>query len=73
MSQKDIEVLYRPNWHPALSQLLGDIKYQLGYVTDVGTIELLGPLNDQAEISKYSLESDIKGPVMSINAKGSII
>jgi hypothetical protein len=71
--KKEIEALFRPNWHPSLSPLLGDIKYQLGYITEVGTVELIGPLYDNAEISKYSAESEIKGPVMSINATGSIL
>ena len=71
--KKETEILYRPNWHPALSPIFGDIKHQYGYVTDAGTIELLGPLYDDPELSKYSMESSISGPVMSVNARGSIL
>lgn len=73
MAKKEVEVLFRPNWHPSLAPILGDIKYQYGYVTDVGTIELLGPLYEDPEISKYAVESAISGPVLSVNARGSIL
>ena len=37
------KVFHRPDWHPILSSLLGDIRGSYGYVTEIGTIALLGP------------------------------
>ena len=63
-----VEVWFRPNWHPDLNQLLGKINGSYAYVTDVGTINLIGPLHEDPDISKYASESENRGPTVSISA-----
>ena len=67
-----VTVWHRPDWHPSLSTLLGNIEGTYGYVTEVGTIKLLGPYYDNPDVSKYSSESKTKGPITSVNAKGQL-
>ena len=74
MADKEIEILLKPNWHPALSSLIGTIKGNYGYITAAGTVELLGPtVNENPNIDKYSVTSDTRGPTMSVNALGSFL
>ncbi|MDD3412427.1 MAG: hypothetical protein PHY47_00340 [Lachnospiraceae bacterium] len=63
-----VEVWFRPNWHPALNNLLGKINGQYAYITSVGTIELLGPLHEDPDISKFANESETRGPTVSLSA-----
>lgn len=60
------EILFTPDWHPSLSRLLGDIKGEIGYITEYGTVRLIG--KRKIEIGKYEVESKIDGPVKSITA-----
>jgi hypothetical protein len=64
MIKKEVKTLFRPNWHPRLQQILGDIIGAYGYVTQFGTIELLGPIWDNPDISKNTLKPDISGPTL---------
>ena len=67
--ESKIQVFHRPDWHPRLSPLLGNLKGQYAYVTDVGTINIIGPLYEDPDISKFQFESKIEGPVESLSAK----
>lgn len=67
-----IQVFHKPNWHPALSPLLGEIVNQEGYVTEYGTIELIGLTQSNPSISKYQYESDINGPTLILTAQSSL-
>lgn len=70
MAVTKIDIYHKPNWPPALSALYGDIKGDYGYVTEIGTIEYLGPdTRKDADVSKFLTETDWKGPVVSITAK----
>jgi hypothetical protein len=71
-SEKDTkrEVEHRPDWHPELSPLLGEINGAYGYVTAAGTIRLLGPLYEDPEISKNKTSSEIIGPLLMLSANG---
>lgn len=64
-----LQIFHRPDWHPNLSTLLGDLKGQYAYVSEVGTIRLLGPLYEDPDISKFQNESEINGPVFALSAK----
>lgn len=70
--ESTVQVLHKPNWHPNLTPLLGDIEGQEGYVTEFGTIELLGPAQRNPEISRYRYESDINGPTLALSAQSSL-
>jgi hypothetical protein len=65
------QVYHQPNWHHALSPILGDLEGQLGYVTEHGTIELLGSLYDSPELPRTFFESDIQGPTQILSAESS--
>lgn len=69
---KKANVLFRPNWHPNLSPLLGDIKGQYAYINQYGMVELIGPLYENPNISAYATKSDTNGPVRSITATGTL-
>lgn len=72
--QTKIDIFHKPDWHPSLSSIYGDIKGQYGYVTEIGTIALLGPdTRKDAEVSKFVTETDLKGPLASITAVGGLI
>ena len=69
--EEKIQIYHKPDWHPALMSILGDIRGQYGYVTDVGTIALLGPEpKKKAKISETSNDTTIKGPLLSLSANG---
>lgn len=67
-----IEVWFRPDWHPALNSLYGDLKGAYARVTEAGTISLLGPLYEDPDISRFASESNIDGPTTSLSAKPSL-
>lgn len=68
MNEKNnsVEILFTPDWHHSLSAFLGDLKGEIGYITEHGTVHLLGKKNP--ELSKYASESKINGPTKSITA-----
>lgn len=71
-AEKKIAIFHRPNWHPNLSQLLGDFIGETGYVTEFGTIELLGPHNENPNIPEHKSSSKINGPTLILTAKSSL-
>jgi hypothetical protein len=75
MSEKKdskLEVWFRPDWHPAFNNMLGQINGAYGYVTDVGTINLLGPFHEDPDISKWASESETRGPTVAVSAMASL-
>jgi hypothetical protein len=66
--EKTIEVFYKPNWPAELSSLMGDIVGLEGYITEYGTVQLLGQNQTNPEVSKYQFESDINGPTLVLSA-----
>lgn len=69
---KKVALYHRPDWHPKLMELLGDIIGEKGYVTQFGTISLIGPLYENPNYSKYKSQSDNYGPTMLLTAKSSL-
>lgn len=67
-----LDVWYRPDWHPSLNGIFGDLKNQYGYVSEVGTIRLLGPIAKEISFSRFKENSEIEGPVTSISAVPSL-
>jgi hypothetical protein len=59
----------RPNWHPKLQAILGDISGQIGYITRFGTFELLGPLFDDPNIQETSSQTTDRGPTILFSAQ----
>ena len=70
--EKTVQVLHRPNWHPALNTILGDIIGQEGYVTEYGTIELTGYTHKNQALSRYNYESDINGVTLALSAESGL-
>ena len=66
------QVFHKPNWHQSLSPLMGEIAGQEGYVTEYGTIELIGLTQSNPTVSKYQYESDINGPTLILTAQSSL-
>jgi|688.fasta_scaffold421585_2 hypothetical protein len=64
------EMLFTPDWHYLLSPFLGDLVGEIGYITQHGTIHLLG--KKDLDISQYETETKIDGPVTSITANKSL-
>lgn len=71
-TESKLEVWFRPDWHPNLNSILGEIKSEYGYVTDQGTIRLLGPYNQDPDISRFASESQIEGPTISLTANAGL-
>jgi hypothetical protein len=71
MAEETAQIFHKPNWHPALTPLLGEIVGQQGYVTEYGTIELLGIAQANPNISKFQYESSINGPTLILSAESS--
>jgi hypothetical protein len=68
------QVMHRPNWHPSISTLIGEqnIVDSYAYVTEYGTIHLLGPLYQSPNIPKLSQESNINGPTTILSAESAL-
>ena len=72
MAKEKVTILHRPDWHPSLNEFLGQIVGQRGYVTEVGTIHLLGPIHENPDFDKSKTSSEIKGPTMLLSADSSM-
>ncbi len=72
MEELTVQVFHKPNWHPALTSLMGDITGQEGYITEYGTVELIGLTHSNHNISRYEYESDINGPTLILSAQSSL-
>jgi len=71
MAKKKIDIYHKPNWPPELSSILGDLKGRQAYVTEIGTIHLLGPdTRKTADVPKDQTETEKTGPMFAISAKG---
>lgn len=67
-----LEIWFRPDWHPALNNILGVINGSHAYITDVGTVTLIGPYHEDPSISKFAYESETRGPTACISAMASL-
>jgi len=67
-----VAIYHRPDWHPNLSQIIGDIIGEAGYVTEMGTIQLLGPIFENPGFDKYKSTADIEGATLMLTAKSSL-
>jgi hypothetical protein len=72
--EKKAQVMHRPDWHPSISTLIGNqnIVDNYGYVTEQGTIHLLGPLYKSPNLSINTSKSDINGPTLIMSAESSL-
>jgi len=70
--EKKVAIYHRPDWHPNLSQILGEIKGEKGYVTEMGTIRLLGPIHENPDLSEGRMQSEIVGPTQMLTAESSL-
>ena len=61
-----VEILLKPDWHHFLSCIMGDIKGEIGCITEFGTVHLLGKNNP--DIPESATRSKINGPTTSITA-----
>lgn len=66
--QNTVPIYHRPDWHPKLQQLLGDITGQYGYTTRFGTIVLLGPLYPNPDIAATTYDTNDDGPTVLFSA-----
>jgi len=73
MSTTDkVEVYHRPDWHPELSSIYGDIIGAEGYVTEVGTIKILGKIFEHPDIPKSKTETEIRGATRVLTAESAL-
>lgn len=72
MEEAKVQVYHKPDWHPSLTSIMGEIEGQEGYVTEYGTIHLIGLTQTNHNISKYKYESDINGPTLVLTAQSSL-
>lgn len=64
---------HKPDWHPDISGLLGDLRGAFGYITPVGTVSLLGPNPQETlNIPEDSVKTEIQGPLLCLSAKGGL-
>ena len=63
-----VPIFHRPDWHPKLQALLGDITGQTGYTTKFGTIVLLGPLYQNPNIPQTTYDTEDNGPTVIFTA-----
>ncbi len=70
MKKNDLVISFRPNWHPKLQAILGDIRGQVGYITRFNTVELIGPLHENPQISSTTYETEDRGPTLLFSAEG---
>ena len=70
--QTNLQILFRPDWHPEISSVLGDIRGQFGVVTENGTIKLLGPIHENPDITEENLETKHSGPKILASAIGGL-
>ena len=68
------QVMHRPDWHPAMSSTIGrqNIIDSYAYVTEYGTIHLLGPLYQSPNIPKYAQGSKINSPTLLLSAESAL-
>ena len=67
-----VQVFHKPDWHKSLTPLMGNIVGQQGYVTDQGTIRILGDdLKQVVAQSRYEFESEDNSPTLMFSAESS--
>lgn len=67
---KNVDILFTPDWHPNLSPLMGDLIGEYGYITEVGTVNVIG--KPKVEITKYQQETKVNGPLICLSAQKSL-
>lgn len=67
-----LDFWHRPDWHPTLTELMGQIVGQQGYVTEHGTIRILGPIHEDPDFPKAKSSSKQSGPTVMLTAKSSL-
>lgn len=73
-AENGIEIFHKPDWPTSLTPLLGNIVGLQGYVTEQGTIRLIGTdLKQPSQGSKYEFESDIDSPTAMLSAESSFL
>jgi len=72
MAEEKVIIYHRPDWHPSLNGIMGDIIGEAAYVTEVGTIRLIGPIHENPDFPKTKNSSSISGPTMILSAKSSL-
>jgi len=72
MGKEQVTIYHRPDWHPNLNEILGHIVGEKGYITEVGTVRLLGPLHENPDFDKSKKESTISGPTLLLTAESSL-
>jgi hypothetical protein len=72
MSEEKVIVYHRPDWHPSLNEIIGDFVGEAAYVTEMGTIRLLGPIHEDPDFPKTKSSSRINGPTLLLTAQSSL-
>jgi len=72
MAEEKVIIYHRPDWHPSLNEIMGDITGEAGYITEVGTVHLLGPIHENPDFPKTKGSSGINGPTLLLTAKSSL-
>ena len=72
MAQEKAVIYHRPDWHPSLNEVHGNIEGQIAYITEMGTVHLLGPVHENPDIPKTASSSSINGPTLLLSAKSAL-
>ena len=72
MAEEKVVIYHRPDWHPSLNELLGDFIGEAAYITEVGTVRLLGPIHEDPDFPKTKSSSNINGPTLLLSAQSSL-
>ena len=72
MAEEKAIPYHRPDWHPSLNEILGDFIGQVAYITEMGTVRLLGPLHENPDFPKTKSSSKINGPTLLLTAQSSL-
>ena len=72
MAEQKAIIYHRPDWHPSLNEILGDFIGEAAYITEVGTVRLLGPVHENPDFPKTKSSSNINGPTLLLTAQSSL-
>lgn len=61
-------VIFKPDWHPSLNTIIGDISDEEGYITEYGTFRLIGPTHTNSTLTKNNYTTEIRGPLLMLSA-----
>lgn len=72
MAKEKVIPMHKLDLPAQLVALMGDIIGEEGYITEQGTVKILGPATRNPDIPKTAVSSSINGPTLLLTAKSSL-